>query len=281
MIFYEVYDLGTRIISGVIGIAIVTMIVQRGGIIFDGAVLILALLGWREYVSAFSNSNMKIEKFIGGATVLALCLTAFSGNYHLLFPVGLLGILAVLTMCVFRHANFSVLEAAWTIMGICYVGFTFPHLRLLRFIDEGIFVNSPAGEMELGCALIWLAFIGTWSSDTFAYFAGYFFGKHKLCPEVSPKKTIEGFVGGLLGTMTTVAYVGSSIGFEFINMAILGLFVCLVATVGDLVESAIKRYTDIKDSGNLIPGHGGILDRFDSVMFTAPFVYYFAKYVLL
>lgn len=272
--------MGTRIISGVIGIALATVVIQLGGVIFNAFVLVLALIGWREYVSAFSNMNVAIERVLSALTILGMWAVATQAHYNLILPIALLGILAVFSKAVFCHRTFNVMQACYTVAGICYVGFTFIHLRLLRAFGSGIAVNSPIGEMETGCGLIWIALIGTWSSDTFAYFGGYLFGKHKLCPEVSPKKTVEGFISGVLGTMVTVTLVGSSLGFSAPMMAALGFVIALVATLGDLVESAIKRYTGIKDSGNLIPGHGGVLDRFDSVMFTVPFVYYFMKFFL-
>ena len=119
--------------------------------------------------------------------------------------------------------------------------------------------------------------IGTWASDTFAYFSGFAFGKTKLCEELSPKKTREGFYGGVVGTAVSVAAIGHSMGYAVLPMFALGVAIALVATVGDLVESAVKRYTGIKDSGTLIPGHGGVLDRFDSAMYVIPFVYYFLR----
>ena len=173
--------------------------------------------------------------------------------------------------------SFAIDQACFSIAGIVYVGFSFAHLILLRFLAQDVVLATPAGDMTLGCAFLWIMFLGTWSSDTFAYFAGSFFGRRKLCPAISPKKTVEGFLGGLVGTTAVVAALGCALGFSVPLMALLGVLLALTATVGDLAESVIKRYAGIKDSGRLIPGHGGVLDRFDSVMFTAPFVYYFIQ----
>ena len=129
------------------------------------------------------------------------------------------------------------------------------------------------------CAMIWIMFIGTWSSDTFAYFTGSAIGRHKLCPSISPNKTIEGFAGALAGTTAVVAGLGYFFSLPLYELAGLGLAIAILATLGDLVESVAKRYTGIKDSGNIIPGHGGVWDRFDSVLFTAPLVYYFVKFI--
>ena len=130
--------------------------------------------------------------------------------------------------------------------------------------------------------MVWVMFIGTWASDSFAYFVGSALGRHKLCPSISPNKTIEGAVGAVVGTTLTIAALGAFFGWPLLLMAVLGALIAVFATVGDLVESVAKRETGIKDSGNIIPGHGGVWDRFDSVLFTAPLVYYFTMaYYLL
>ena len=124
-----------------------------------------------------------------------------------------------------------------------------------------------------------LAFLGAWVCDTFAYFVGKFFGKHKLIPEISPKKTIEGSIGGIVFTIAAFAIYCAiingvyNINLGYVRLCVMGLMLSIVSQIGDLVASTIKRQHDIKDYGNLFPGHGGVLDRFDSVMLTAPTLY--------
>lgn len=133
--------------------------------------------------------------------------------------------------------------------------------------------------MENGNYFYLLIFIGAWVCDTFAYFTGRFLGKHKLIPAISPKKTIEGAIGGILFTMGAFALYGfilrSAFDFEmsYIELIIMGLVVAIVSQIGDLVASAVKRQYEIKDYGFLFPGHGGVLDRFDSVMLVSPFLF--------
>ena len=129
--------------------------------------------------------------------------------------------------------------------------------------------------------MVWVMFIGTWVSDSFAYFAGRAFGSHKLAPAISPNKTIEGFFGGLIGTIAVVVGLGWLLAMPLPQMAALGATIAVLGTLGDLVESMMKRQTCIKDSGAIIPGHGGVWDRFDSVLFTAPLVYYYTVYIVL
>ena len=133
--------------------------------------------------------------------------------------------------------------------------------------------------MENGNYFYLLIFIGAWVCDTFAYFTGRFLGKHKLIPAISPKKTIEGAIGGIIFTMGAFALYGfilrSAFDFEmsYIELIIMGLVVAIVSQIGDLVASAVKRQYEIKDYGFLFPGHGGVLDRFDSVMLVSPFLF--------
>ena len=129
--------------------------------------------------------------------------------------------------------------------------------------------------------MVWIMFIGTWASDSFAYFAGRSFGSHRLAPAISPNKTIEGFLGGLIGTIAALVGLGYVLSMPLTQMAGLGAAIAVLGTFGDLVESLMKRHVGIKDSGAIIPGHGGIWDRFDSVLFTAPLVYYYTIYFVL
>ena len=132
-----------------------------------------------------------------------------------------------------------------------------------------------------GKYLYLLAFLGAWVCDTFAYFVGKFFGKHKLIPEISPKKTVEGSIGGIVFTVIGFAVYGLVVNsifgdanLNYAKLCVLGLVLSVVSQIGDLVASTIKRQNNLKDYGNLFPGHGGVLDRFDSVMLTAPALYF-------
>ena len=129
--------------------------------------------------------------------------------------------------------------------------------------------------------LIWLVVLTAFGTDIFAYFTGYLFGKHKLCPAISPKKTIEGAIGGVFGSVILsfafIMIIQPDLLFHAIVIGVLG---SIISQFGDLTASIIKRKIGIKDYGNLIPGHGGVLDRFDSVLFTAPFVYYYIIWII-
>lgn len=267
----------TRIITGIVGIALAAFIIMQGGWLYAVFAILLSFAAWHEYASAFDHLGKPLARLAGFVAVSLFGTAAWLWGSAWFIAIATFAVLLVFTEAVFRHRTFAVDQACFSIAGIVYVGFCFAHLILLRFMAPDVVLATPVGDMTLGCAFLWVMFLGTWSSDTFAYFAGSFFGKHKMCPAVSPKKTVEGFLGGLVGTTAVVTALGCALDFSVPLMALLGVLLAITATVGDLAESIIKRYTGVKDSGRLIPGHGGVLDRFDSVMFTAPFVYYYIQ----
>ena len=266
-----------RVVSGIIGIAIAAFIIQTGGAAFGAVVLLLMMIGWHEYAQAFRHKDMEPAYWSGMAAMACFWAAAYFGRTEFLTAAATLFSLWLMLLAVLFFRHFSVPQAVVSVAGVMYVGLSLVHLLLLRFWKASELVSTPVGDMETGCAWLWIALIGTWASDTFAYFTGFAFGKTKLCETISPKKTREGFYGGVVGTAISVAVLGHAIEYSLPLMVVLGVVIALIATVGDLVESVVKRYTGIKDSGVLIPGHGGVLDRFDSAMFVIPFVYYFLK----
>jgi len=165
-----------------------------------------------------------------------------------------------------------------------------PETRTLRAVLAvllmSLWVGAPLAHLGLfphtrdGVLLILIAVVGPWISDSGAYFAGRFFGRHLLFPSLSPKKTVEGGLGGLLVTLIIVAPVAYLfLEFDPLKALIIGAVVSIASQCGDLFESSLKRILDVKDLGNFLPGHGGVLDRVDSLLFTAPAVYYISLLV--
>ena len=154
-----------------------------------------------------------------------------------------------------------------------YIVGCFTSMVIIRYTYANL---SADGTAVSGKYVYLLAFLGAWICDTFAYFVGKFFGKHKLIPEISPKKTIEGSIGGIVFTVGGFALYALSVNnifhkdLSYLKLCILGLVLSIVSQIGDLIASSVKRQYAIKDYGSLFPGHGGVLDRFDSVMLTAP-----------
>jgi len=264
----------TRIISGIVGFFVLLPLIIAGGIWLQIGLAVVIIIGLREFYRAFG--NIKAVHYLGFIAALLHIIfiggEGFTQNPHLpLLVVPIM--LAVLSMVfiVIRHKTHNITDAAITVFGYFYIAITLSTIYLMRDL-AGVFP-------------VWLVFISAWGCDTGAYFAGRFFGRHKLAPTLSPNKTIEGSVGGtVLATFLGAAYgfVLHNLGhldFWYILVFALVAFVCSIAgQIGDLSASSIKRHTGIKDFGNVMPGHGGVLDRFDSIIFTAPlaFIIYFA-----
>lgn len=275
-----------RIITGVIGVAVAALLITRGGVPFSLAVTALAMLGWHEYRSMAANKQVHINYLTSGLG--AILLPALAGAAYF-FSVESLYTMAFLTMftalflllgaveALYRHCRHQ--EGEWdrqagdNAWAFLYTGFLFAHVILLRSMD-GPRLDLGFHIFEYGEACLWTVLLGTWASDTFAYFVGRFLGRRPFC-SVSPHKSLEGALGGLLGSLlVTLACCVVGLGLPLYQGLLLAWGIALAAPLGDLVESVIKRCFEVKDSGRLLPGHGGVLDRFDSLLFTAPLAYY-------
>lgn len=256
-----------RIISSVIGFPVLVVIIMIGGWTLQLSLLVLAIIGMGEVYQAVTKKRALVH-YIGFVFTIAyyLMLQNLAGsNLLILFSMM---IICLLIVSVVFHETVNVLDCSVTVMGFFYVAFLLSFIFLVRADRYGSF-------------FVWLIFIAAWGSDTFAYFTGITIGKHKLTPKLSPKKTVEGSLGGVIGA-TLIAVVYGLIYSHFVPVedlnitlfcAVTGLVGSLFSQLGDLAASAIKRYTGVKDYGKIIPGHGGIMDRFDSILFTAPGVY--------
>lgn len=253
-----------RIFTAVVGIAIAIFVINYGHWVFSVAVSLLALIAWHEYCRMLNNCKVNCLYWSGLAGILLLQLSTLLGNTNETVSIVFLFVLAILAKLVINFPRFTVADAAFSLLGVVYIGLSFSYIIAMRFIDA-----APLSGMHF----LWMTFIGTWASDTFAFFAGSKFGKVKLCPSLSPGKTREGAIGGLIGCIFCAAVFGYIVNFDIFHSLIIGVLIGFAAPVGDLAESAIKRFAGVKDSGNILPGHGGVLDRFDSIMFSVPVVY--------
>jgi phosphatidate cytidylyltransferase len=243
-----------------------------GGTYLKYFTLIAALLGMHEFYTVSKKKNLNALSYVG----YVLCIV-----YYILldnsmnFQTILLLIIAAsfITLCIpVINVKYNFIDVSITIFGFIYIAVFFSFIVLVN--------NKPSGNY-----LIWLIFISSWLCDTTAYYVGRYFGKNKLCPKVSPKKTIEGSLGGLLGSTIACGLFGLVISrfgvtIPLIHFIIIGLICGVFCQFGDLVASSIKRHVNVKDYSNLIPGHGGILDRFDSILFASAVVYYYITIVL-
>ena len=273
--------LGKRILTAFVGMPIAAYVINHGEWLFAMTVLLLTLLAWYEFYTILKNKGIKVFYSLGILSNVFILGSAWLGNSQEITIVIFVSTVLILLRIVTSGTKFTVVDAACSLLGISYIGMSFAHLLLLRFTDNSLYFMTSWGELSAGAAYVWLAFIGTWASDTCAFFIGSYFGKHKLCPKISPNKTIEGALGGMLGSIIAMVAMGILVKLPLGHSIIMGMLVGIVAPIGDLVQSAIKRFAGVKDSGQILPGHGGILDRFDSILFTVPAIYYYLHIFIL
>ncbi len=260
--------MAVRIISALVGLPILLFIVSSGGLTLKISLMLIALIGIDELYKALYKKYTNIQIF-GYLSCVLYIYFVDNFNTDIFIAIQTIFILCIFIYMVLFYSTTSIKDVIYAVFGFFYVPFLLANVYLLRHI-------------EIGAYFIWLAFISAWACDTGAYFTGVKFGKHKLTPNLSPKKTIEGSIGGILLATSVGAIYGKVIsnlvnGYQGVNLVFVCGIICFIGSIfaqfGDLTASAIKRYTGIKDFGKIMPGHGGVLDRFDSVMFTAPVAY--------
>jgi phosphatidate cytidylyltransferase len=264
--------LGVRSLVVVLGIPVLLTAVYYGGWWLGAAVLALSLIGIWEYYGLARAKGVKPLTAWGLAGGVILCYCFFEPSAISAGAVSLWLLLLLCRMVVKGDVESSLARAGATVFGVVYVAGLLGHLMLLRGLDD-----------VFGFKLAVLTMTLIWIGDTGAYFTGMAFGKRPLAPKISPKKSMEGLAGGALFTLTAAFLIARYWIWELSNWQalVIGLGVAVFGTLGDLFESLLKRDAGVKDSGNLLPGHGGVLDRFDSMMFALPFVYWFCRIFVL
>lgn len=259
----------TRLISGIILLAIAIAVVILGDKVLFGTLLAISLIGLTELYKI-----LKIEKsvlgFIGYLAAIVYYVLIYFGQFNYLMVMFISFLLLLMITYVVSYPKYRIEQVMITFFGLFYVAVMLSYIYRVRIIDDGAII-------------VWLIFIGAWGSDTCAYAVGMVLGKHKAFPRLSPKKSIEGCIGGIVGAGLIGFVYALALGSKITEVsnprllfALIGAASSIISQTGDLAASAIKRNYEIKDYGKLIPGHGGILDRFDSIIFTAPIVYYLA-----
>lgn len=259
----------TRIITAIIGIIAVLGLVAAGGWFLTTAVFIVAALSLLEYKEMLARLDIPIYR--DAAVGFLACVIGVTGFYSLRIFLALIILTFVGVLCLVPFIKKQDLHRfIYTVFGILYFGIGFGSLSILR--GSGEFAPVGGLSLESGVFFILLSLAGTWASDIFAFFVGKKWGRHKMAPHISPNKTIEGLLGGMAGTVICCVALSGASGFSMAEGFFLGIFVAIAAPMGDLFESYMKRVCDVKDSGKLLPGHGGLMDRFDSLLFVAPVV---------
>ena len=297
-------NLTQRVLTAIVALPIVLYLLVLGGIPFTVFIGAAVFIGLHEFFVMMEARGFKPIKTTGYVLGLAFVAVAhFSNEYFLTTLVTFSALIVMVVQLSKRNVQTSIAGMAVTVLGLLYVAWLLSHAVLLRNIGEELvmrfaLVNQvppfmPAQADPAGFAFVFslyfmlLVLASTFLNDTGAYFAGRFFGKHRLAPLVSPKKTWEGAVGGVVAAMIAAMGVrlvfdlwipnGEWVPFTYGASLLLGAVIGVAGDIGDLVESLIKRDADIKDSGWIIPGHGGILDRADALLFTFPVTYYVVK----
>ena len=259
----------TRLISGIILVIIALATIISGSWILFFTLLVVSLIGMRELykVMKVSDEHVTVLELVGylGAVLYYIAMKADFGNYGTMAII--ISMILILFVYVFGYPKYHAEQVMAAFFGVVYVAVMLSFIYLTRSLPDGKF-------------LVWLIFLCSWGCDTCAYCVGMLIGKHKMAPVLSPKKSIEGAVGGVAGAALLGAIYAAATQGKMAEYALICAVGALISMVGDLAASAIKRNQNIKDYGKLIPGHGGILDRFDSVIITAPVIYYLAKTIL-
>lgn len=256
----------TRILAGLVMLPLLAFLFLGGDVLLAGT-FIIAIIGLREFYNAFKEKDIRASHIIGyGSTLFLYLIDLLVGDQRWYMLWAFATVVACL-IYLFFDTESKLEDAMVTLTGVFYVSFFLLHLPL---VDQ-------TSEFSM---MVWLVIISALGTDICAYFSGVFLGKHKLCPSISPKKTIEGSLGGILGSTVLCGVFGIIfVPDHIIHCFIIGVLCGAVSQFGDLTASIFKRRLGIKDYGNLIPGHGGVLDRFDSVLFTAPFIYYYLVFI--
>lgn len=263
----------TRLLSGIVLVVLAVILIISGGEVLLFSTLAISCIGMFELYRVFS-----VEKsLLAAAGYLSAILFYCNLEWHFLPDILMLfmGFMILLMFIyVLTYPKFKADQVLAVFFGVFYVAVMLSYVYQIRTLKNGLY-------------LAFLVFLCSWGCDTCAYCVGVLIGKHKMSPKLSPKKSVEGAVGGVLGSAfltamycfifrSPMALTGAEIGI----LALIAAAAGLISMVGDLTASAIKRNYDIKDYGHLIPGHGGILDRFDSMIITAPIIYFLAVHLL-
>lgn len=254
---------------GAIIIAPIILFLLLGGLPLKIFTIVLSCVGMHEFYSTIRKGNFRPVDL--GGYILLIVYYIFDNNFQNIMYFLILSVFILFILTIFTD-KINFIDVGMTLLGFVYVGMFFSFIYLVA-------------SKSLGEYYVWLIFIGAWITDSAAYYAGRYLGKHKLCPTISPKKTVEGSIGGLIGSVVICGLFGILINnyvasFPVYHFFIIGGLCGVFSQFGDLVASSIKRYVGIKDYSNLIPGHGGILDRFDSILFCGVVVFYYLTFII-
>lgn len=253
-----------RIIGAAFVVAITLIMLLPGGIVSACVLGTISIMGVFEYFRVY-NMQKSIFAYISYIATAIYYGIIYFNKTEFIFPMVIGLLMLFLAVYVFGFTKYKDADVTRALFGFVYVTVLLSYVYRVRMLESGMLLS-------------FFILIASWGNDVFAYLVGSSIGKHKLAPKVSPKKSVEGFFGGIIGAAlvgSLYAYIfRDTIQIPFLYCGIIAALGAIPSVIGDLAASAIKRNNDVKDYSKLIPGHGGILDRFDSVIFTAPIIYY-------
>ncbi len=260
-----------RIFSALIAAPVFLFAIFIGDPFFQWVVFLLSVLAAREYRNMVFQSHDNAESLLFLGSSLFLCFNEIITHWFITTDILIFLFLAFFTFALYRirknlvHRDVMSL-LGFSILGVIYCGYLISYFYKLR-------------QLENGFVLVVFLLLIIWISDTSAYFVGRFFGKIPLHPQVSPKKTIEGSIGAVVGSLCIGLFYAhiQKLQYSLPFLVMLIVITNIAGQIGDLAESLIKRSFHVKDSGNILPGHGGVLDRFDSILFAAPIFYFLVR----
>ena len=265
-------SLKKRVITSAIGLPLIILMLFSPVPVIMGVIMAVSIIGLYEFYHAVGLDAQRPVCVMGYLAALVIPLGIYLAPGTCMALVYLY-VAALFVMMLISHRRVTLNHLALLIMGLLYIPYFLSHILYIR-------------NLEFGNFYIWLVFLGAFMTDTSAYFVGKRFGKRKLCPSISPKKTVAGALGGLAGGGVSFLLFGAVVNLFFADalggqhfnlflLFLLGMIAAVVSEIGDLTASIIKRQYDIKDFGKLLPGHGGILDRCDSIILVAPAIFLF------
>jgi len=273
-----------RFISGVVGIPLLVLVIfAGGGLPFAISIMLLSVLGLSEFYRGVKMTGANPQEWVGYAYIGVFVFLA-TNHYHssgyATTSIMTLLVIVSMTLELARTNRDPIRDIGSTFLGVVYPAWLFSYLAALRYLPGELKLSWLPWSIPLGSYLVLFVIFSAWSSDTTAYLIGRKWGKNKLAPSLSPGKSWEGGFAGIAACCVVSSFFSCGLHINWMFVPIIGIGIAVSSLFGDLAKSSIKRSIGIKDFGSILPGHGGILDRFDGLLFAGPLFYYFCTMIL-